>query len=414
MIIRPCRRPFPLFLLAVLLLLTPGLAGGGSAGADPAGTSVSGAAKAPPAPAAQRSDPFTVQDVHVDATGSTTTSAREAARIDGQRRALNTLWERLVSAEDRARLPKLSDAQITDLVHDFEVANERSSAVRYLGDYTFRFRKTEIRKILKSADIAFAESVSKPVVVVPVLRVGANTALWDGADASAPANSWKQAWSEAASARGAGGLVPVLVPPGDPGDSAAINADQALSGDPLALGAFAGRYGTTEVLVALATLANKDAPQIDTSLSRYSEGRPLRRVDGSYRLAAGEGMPQLIARAVSGSLAALEDAWKQDNQLRLGQEAALTVTVPIASLADWVALRNKLSGVILIRRSTLLSLTKGEALVELRYLGDIDRLRSALAQGGFTLSDGTPTPVLTPRSAVPGAGVPAAANPGTP
>lgn len=343
-----------------------------------------------------------VQDVHVDATASTTTSAREAARLDGQRRALATLWERLIAAEDRGRLPKLSDAQITDLVHDFEVANERSSAVRYLGDYAFRFRKSEIRRLLKAADIPFAENVSKPVVVVPVLRVGADTVLWDGLAASAPPNSWKQAWKDAATARGTGGLVPVLVPPGDPADAASINADQALSGDPLALGAFAGRYGTTEVVVALATLANRNAPQIDTSLARYAEGRLLRRVEGSYRLAPGEGMPELTARAAAGGLAALDDAWKQDNQLRFGQEAAVTVTVPITSLSDWVALRNRLSAVTLVRHSALLSLTKGEALVEIHYLGDADRLRSALAQEGFVLSGGAPNPVLMPRSAFPG------------
>jgi len=387
MIIRRCLRQLPIFVLVLVL----GLLCGGSG----------------------RADPFTVQGVHVDATGSTTISAREAARVDGQRRALDTLFERLTAAPDRVRLPKLSDAQITDLVHDFEVANERSSATRYFGDYTFRFRKNEIRKLLKAADIAFAESVSKPVVVVPVLRIGDQTVLWDGPDAAWP-NPWKQAWKDVAGSRDGGtALVPLVVPAGDAADAAALNAEQALSGDPLALAAFAARYGTTEILVATAALANKDAPRADISTARYSDGQPPRRAEASYATNPGEGVPQLLARAAAASAATGEDSWKQENQLRYGQETTLTVNVPVAALADWVTLRTRLANVPPIRRSELLSLSKGQARVELHYLGDAERLRASLGQAGFTLTDGSPYPVLQSRSTGPGA-APGPAVPGTP
>ncbi len=133
--------------------------------------------------AATPGDIFTVADIPVDATANSALAAREAARIDGQRRAFGVLIERLTLAADRGRVPRLSDQQLTELVRDFEVANERSSAVRYLADYTFRFRPDEVRQVLRSAGIPFAETMSKPVTVLPVLRQGGATALWDEAGA---------------------------------------------------------------------------------------------------------------------------------------------------------------------------------------------------------------------------------------
>src|SRR5438067_2325684 len=71
--------------------------------------------------------------VKVDATADSAAAARELARIDGQRRALGLVVERLSGTSDNAKLAKLDEKAITDLVESFEVANERMSAVRYLG-----------------------------------------------------------------------------------------------------------------------------------------------------------------------------------------------------------------------------------------------------------------------------------------
>ena len=96
---------------------------------------------------AQETDPFSAT-VKVDARADTAAKAREAARLDGQRRALAAIAERLSGGGRRSKLPKLDDKAITDLVASFEVANERMSAVRYLADYTFHFRPAETRRVL--------------------------------------------------------------------------------------------------------------------------------------------------------------------------------------------------------------------------------------------------------------------------
>src|SRR5262249_10710766 len=75
--------------------------------------------------------------VRVDATADSAAAARELARIDGQRRALVQVIDRLSGQADSGKLAKLDDKTITDMVESFEVANERMSAVHYLADYTF-------------------------------------------------------------------------------------------------------------------------------------------------------------------------------------------------------------------------------------------------------------------------------------
>ena len=68
--------------------------------------------------------------VRVDATADSADAARELARVDGQRRALMQVIDRLSgSSADSSKPPNLDDKTITDMVESFEVANERMSAV---------------------------------------------------------------------------------------------------------------------------------------------------------------------------------------------------------------------------------------------------------------------------------------------
>src|SRR5262245_33698037 len=85
---------------------------------------------------AQEQDPFSAT-VPVDATADSPGKARDTARTEGQRRALQAIADRMAGGAAPAKLPKLDDKTITDLVANFEVAKERTSAVRYTAEYTF-------------------------------------------------------------------------------------------------------------------------------------------------------------------------------------------------------------------------------------------------------------------------------------
>jgi hypothetical protein len=133
------------------------------------------------APGCAQDDPYAVT-VSVDATSDTIGKARDIARSDGQRKALAALLEKLSgSAKGAARLPKLDDKAMTDLVASFEVANERMSAVRYVAEITYHFRPDEVQRVLQKAGIGLGGAASaeagRSVLLIPVYQSGATAVL---------------------------------------------------------------------------------------------------------------------------------------------------------------------------------------------------------------------------------------------
>jgi hypothetical protein len=326
--------------------------------------------------------------VPVDATAASAAAARETARADGQRRGLRALEERLVPAAEWRRLPKVDDATLSHMVLDFEVANERSSAVRYLADYTFRFRPDNVRNLLRGNGIPFAETPSKPVVVLPVFVAAGKATLWD------EPNPWRVAWADR---KGPEGLVPLVLPAGDLADLAAADATKVASPD--ALSAIAQKYGADDVIVAqLTEKRGGEAEAVDLSAKRYG-AQPGTVAAGSYRANAGESQADFLGRVVALLTRDVDEAWKKDNLLRFGEQGTLRVVVPVDEIEDWVAVRDRLAGVAAIRQTEILAMSRRQVRLELHFVGDPQQLRLALAQRDLALTQGDPEWTLQRRSA---------------
>ena len=343
--------------------------------------------------------------VKVDATADNAAAAREVARIDGQRRALAAVIEHL-SASAEAKPPKLDDKTITDMVDSFEVANERMSAVRYIADYTFHFKPSKVRRLVRVVEPAMAETATKgaaeggakaaaegsgkPVVVLPVYKDGADLALWDDP------NAWRTAWAQRP---GGSELGRLLLPLGDANDLAVIDAEQAEAGDSQALSAIAQRNGGTETIVALAAPRRQDGQLagLDVKTKRYRSGRLVDAQGSSFDAQSGESEAEFLLRAADAVALAAESAARGP---RSDRQASLAATIPLASLGEWVQMRNRLAGIDAIRRVNLLSLSRQEARIELKYVGSQDQLKSSLAAVDLNLDGGDPVWRIQPASAV--------------
>jgi hypothetical protein len=339
-----------------------------------------------------RADLFTVSPVPVDATAANASAARDLAIAEGEQQAFRMLMDRLTQPNDRARVPKVTLAQLNDLVQGFEVANERRSGVRYLADYTFHFRPEAVRQFLRRAGIAFAETPSKPLIVLPVLHALGRSLLWDDP------NPWREAW---ANTKSASGLVPLVRPFGDLDDVQAIDADTAAQGDDAGLRAVAKRYGDGDVLVTQATLKIDGGQHIvDVTSTRYTPG--VAGVEQTWVSSTtanpGESDADAMGRAVAATQAQVEEAWRLANTLDTNQSGTLLARVPAASLQEWVAVRDRLSGMAAVRSSRLLALDREGARIEIRFIGDAMQLRLALAQRDLELSGNDPDWVLQRRS----------------
>jgi uncharacterized protein DUF2066 len=244
---------------------------------------------------------------------------------------------------------------------------------------------------VESANKGTAESGVKPavehgnrsLVVLPVYRDGSTLVLWDDP------NPWRLAWSQRPAESGFGRLV---LPLGDAGDLAAIDAEKAESGKTEGLTAITQRNQSSEAAVVLATTRRQGGKlaALDIGVKRYRSGRLVDTLGSSFESDPGESEADLLKRAADSIAADLESGVKRDAGSRPDQPASLAATVPINSLGEWVQLRNRLASVSSIRKIDLRSLSRQEAKIEIKYIGSQDQLKSSLAEVSIDLGGGDP------------------------
>ncbi len=370
----------PIVVLSTFLAL---IASSGSAGAAEGG-----------------SDVFTVRNVAADATAATAAAARDKALASAERLAFQRLLARLTLPSDARQLPKVGDAALADLTEGFEVQEEKHSTVRYLASLTYRFKPAPVEQLLRDAGIAFAETPSKPVLVLPVLRTGDSVALWE------EPNPWRTSW---ANLPVADGLVPFTVPIGDLTDIAAINAQEASRGDAQKLGAIAARYDAGSTLVASATIhtaPDGSAKAVDLAASRYGAGNDGQVAISSVAGRPGEALDALLTRVALQLESDVTERWKADNLLHFDRAQEALARVPIANLDAWLMVRRRLDQVASIKRAAVVFLSRSEAQIDVQYLGDLAQLKLALAQRDLILTEEGAGLVLrlAGDTAVPGGG----------
>lgn len=343
---------------------------------------------------------YTVRGVAVDETASTASEARAKAMASGQVAALNVLLRRLVPARDHAQLPEADTAMARRTVADLAIEQERSSAVRYLASLTVRFRPDAVRQILRDAQVAFTDTIRKPLLAVPVFQHSLEAAplLWEDD------NPWFATWAGRVDDDR---LVPVIAPLGDLQDVSAVGADEALLGNLERLSVLAERYDTEHALVALAVVTDTFSPTLDVYMrvSRLpARGNPGSVGQTEVMTVKGDGSGNIdvaLGRAAERIIDVLEQRWRDSTAVVFGAGAVRTILVPVTSLAHWQRMAQKLRRVSLIGRMELQAMKKDMAQVTLTYAGDDEQLALAMGQNDlvldrsttlWTLTEGTRTP----------------------
>lgn len=327
-------------------------------------------------------DVYTILGVDVDATAKTAAAAREIALAQGHLAAFRRLMLRLVLRNNLGDLPTLDAEGVASLLRSFEVDSEKTSRVRYLATLRFRFEAAAVQDFLRNAGSPFAETRSKRILVLPVYRSGGISMLWE------TANPWRRAW---VALPPADGLVPMTVPAGELADINDIGPEQASRGDEERIGAITSRYGTDEAVLAEAQRGRhrgRNVPALQVTVTRFGTVGDDRTVVRSFVARSGETAGALIARAAAATAAQVEEVWKTDNLLRFDQQSEIVVVVPLDRLADLVAMERRLTKIAFIRSRELVALSRGEAVIRLLYLGELDQLAVALAQRDVELVKG--------------------------
>ncbi|TNE41377.1 MAG: DUF2066 domain-containing protein [Alphaproteobacteria bacterium] len=337
---------------------------------------------------------YVIRGISVDETASTAAAARTKAVEVGQRRAFGTLLRHLVLKAYHSNLPNLSDDEITPLVSSFQVANERSSAQRYLADLTFEFKRDAVRGLLRRNALPFSESVGKPLLILPVYETDERSYLWE------EPNPWRTVWvnivgygarpQEPVEMRDDWAqtfLQPVLVPSGDLEDIKMINVDQALNLEKDALEKIREAYGAGGVVVVAARLRTDTDGKLvlDITRERATDTEPT--VVESYRGAGeAESDPQkLMQGAIFDLLGKMQEDWKRKTVLDFSTETTLAVTTKVSSLKNWLGIQDKVGNLAAVSETRVKDLSVGEAFWYITFIGSIDKLTTSLAQKDLTL-----------------------------
>lgn len=306
-------------------------------------------------------DPFTVIGIPVDATGETPIEAQTLAIQDGQSRAAQAIVERLTlkSERDLNPLPVIEVDVAAKMIRALEIANEKRSNNRYLGDITVAFNPSEVQKYLRANGLNMISTQARTRLVLPVLD---NQSLWE-------INPWSMVWQDG---RYRHALTPISTVPLGQGDDSIISNAQVKALDAAALKNLGTRFGVDQVLLVSSsefsggTSAMVTDIALDTGLKRE-----IGQVSGvDY---------QDLANQIVGTL---EHDWKQASATITENAVTMAVSVLYDSHAEWLRLKESINGSAQIQDARLDALSKDGALMTITYGGDIARLRNELSFKG--------------------------------
>ncbi|MGB0921217.1 MAG: DUF2066 domain-containing protein [Alphaproteobacteria bacterium] len=332
--------------------------------------------------------PYDVNGVRVDASADSASAAREIALAQGYQQALTTLMKRNTLRQNWQNLPTLSEVEAQGFVRSFSIIGEKTSRTRYLARLNVSFKANGVRNLLRQSGVPFSETVSKPVLVLPVWQVRDRYILWGDP------NPWRAAWEQEAD--GFKGLLPIVMPDGELDEMQLIDGAAAVAGDQAALDAIAKRHGVAKVAVSHGRLlvdreTDESYAQIVTKV--YGAGGVGEITDQQFVPA---GSKEKFFRALArGAIGDLNEDWKAKTLVRFGQSGQLAVRIPVSGLEQWVRLRKEIENVAAVQKVTVGSLSVSEAWVQIDYRGGISQLAFSLnernlalqedGQGGYTI-----------------------------
>ena len=288
-------------------------------------------------------DAFAVRGIDVDVTAAGVAAAKEQALSEAERVGFHRLLERLTMPADHSKLPN-------------------ADALQYVRD----------------SGLKYAEPRPRSVVIVPLFKPqgGGRPLLWDDP------NPWRTAWS----AQGSGALVPLVLPTGDITDIA-LTVDKALALDAEALGALGARFRTADVLVATAGV-NAAGTALEVTLAGVAG--VLKPYDTKNFPLTDAGLDAVLRAAAADIAQGLDAAYKQGNLLSFDRAATMAAMVQLRGLDDWLAVRERLGRVPLVRRWEIVSLSREEAALLLHTVGEPEQVKATLAAAGLAMewSDG--------------------------
>jgi hypothetical protein len=313
---------------------------------------------------AQDNSLYTVTNVHVDATGTSSTEALNAAISQGRGKAFQTVFRRLTRQADWGKQPALDAAGLLRISRGYNIANERRSTTRYVADVTYMFNPDAVARLLRSSQIAFSQTQARRILVIP-MSPGVGHGPWAQA-LMAPAFRDSQVPFTVLGAEDDAALAGLNFETAGWNDVAAVASKARVS----EVGLVQAVYGNGKMTVNIRRLGVGEQP-VKTSV----DVPMLQTVGTTYPAAA-----QAAVRAI-------EDLWKTRTVIDFSQRGRLAADVRIASPAQWGEIQTALGQVGNVTGMTVTAMSVNYARINLGYQGSVDQLREAVGEAGLSLTN---------------------------
>jgi len=316
---------------------------------------------------------FEVNNIYVDVTSSSSSTARDKAMKKANRIAVTKVIRSLVLKSDFDKIPEITDEFLINYVLETSVANEKTSSVRYMANLNIKTDEKAIKKYLVDNQVPFVLEVAPKAVIVPLyLQSGKKAVLWQN-------NKWLDAWKQN---RVKSSLVPLVIPNGDLSDINSISANQAEVLNSAAIKNIANTHGVKDVYVINAS--KKSPEKFEAYIQFLSEKHPY------FTSVELDTTPDMSEEVILSKVLALvkleiEDTWKKQNVISYDQTTNAIVVAKIDKLTDWLKMKKVISSLSYVKNVNLRAIKKGQAQFEMNFFGDKYRLIAALEDENLRL-----------------------------
>lgn len=320
---------------------------------------------------AARADLYTVADIPIAAELKSANESRDAALADGQTTAFWELMKRMVSTDDLTRVPLLEAGQISDLVQNVSLSQEKNSATRYQARLSVRFKAPEIQKWLTARQIPFLTQEMPKTLLIPIFTGGEQTVLLEETN---PISLYFKDNNPSTP------IHEIILPMGDLNDIT-LAREAWDTQNPTLWQALAKTYDCAQVMLLELV---QQGPRLSVRVQYLPAIEGMDDVTFDTLLPDGDvpgAMPVIWERITK----VQEAQWRALKTNDLSAPTEYWIVAPFQKLAQWTALRNKLNKNTFLENWEIRGFRPNKVLAVLKYKGDAQQLGEHLAQLGLQI-----------------------------
>lgn len=242
--------------------------------------------------------------------------------------------------------------------------------------------------------LAGQQVMSNSVLVVPVLKTGAQIQLWEGG------NNWRDALNQAQRSN----KNAVRLPIGDDSDKLVMDSGQILTAPKEALQPLAQRYQAGTVIVAIASPREyTSGSKLDVMLHRVETNGEVHDTPVTYEGSLNEMPDELLKRAAQDIISRLEaehvpatPANNSTSALSQAGAGQMTIISQLSDLHQWVGLRRRLQSLPNVTKLELSALSDSQVDMVLSFRGSADQLAAAMQAQGLHVQKATGYWIVAP------------------